>query len=110
MAKIGQSSGLIRYDSQNGLAGKRRRLLRPRIFFYTALLLLGAAIFVATMINRQGFDANLMRLQGAPYVRQGAVIRNQYTIHMVNKSPKEASFSIVPRSKELSIFILPNPT
>ena len=41
MVKIDRPKGLIRYDSFNGFAGKTRRFLRPRIYAYCALALLG---------------------------------------------------------------------
>ena len=34
MTKLNRPQGLIRYDSQNGLAGKKKRILRPRIILY----------------------------------------------------------------------------
>ncbi len=40
MDKVGYPRGLIRYDTQHGLEGKRKRILRPRTIVYASLLLL----------------------------------------------------------------------
>ena len=41
MTKVERPNGLIRYDSFNGLAGKKRRILRPRLLAYGLLGVLG---------------------------------------------------------------------
>ena len=41
MTKLGRPTGLIRYDSQNGFDGLPKRILRPRIYAYSVLALLG---------------------------------------------------------------------
>ena len=41
MDKTGRDRGLIRYDSLNGLEGKERKIVRPRMILYSAFLLVG---------------------------------------------------------------------
>src|SRR5687767_6510565 len=38
MDKMGYARGLVRYTSENAGAGKRARVLRPRVWIYAALL------------------------------------------------------------------------
>jgi len=94
MDKLHRPRGLIRYDSQRGLRGEKRRVLRPRMVVSTAVLglLLGAGVLAAG--RRTDFEANLLRLPGAPYVLDGDVVRNSYEVHLVNKRPEPATFAL----------------
>jgi cytochrome c oxidase accessory protein FixG len=96
MDKLGQPRGLIRYDSQNGLAGKKTKILRPRVFAYTALLLLGAAVATFAFGQRTEVEANLLRLPGAPFVVDGERLRNAYELHLVNKRGVRTTFQLEP--------------
>ena len=44
MRQIGRAEGLIRYDSHRGFLGEARRWLRPRLFLYLALALVGLGV------------------------------------------------------------------
>jgi cytochrome c oxidase accessory protein FixG len=91
MDKLHRPRGLVRYDSLRGLRGERRRILRPRIALYAALGVVGVAAAAIAVHARTSFEANLLRLPGAPYVvdrgdEAGADrVRNQFEIHLVNK-------------------------
>ena len=56
MDRLGRRRGLIRVDSEEGLAGRSRKLIRPRIVLYTALLAIGAVIALAAFrgLSRRG--------------------------------------------------------
>ncbi len=95
MLKINQPQGLIRYDSLNGLLGRSRKILRPRLYLYTVLLLLGVGVFSIFLKNHKPFEATVLRLSGAPYVLQEGVVRNQYLLHVVNKTPSENKFNVL---------------
>lgn len=86
MTRLGRPKGLVRYDSENGLAGGPRRVLRPRVLVYGALFAVAATALVLVTTLRQPFEANLLRVQGAPYVLDHDGIRNQYELHLVNKN------------------------
>jgi hypothetical protein len=43
---------------------------------------------------RSPFDANLLRAGGAPYVLDGAQVRNHFELHLVNKHPFATTFTI----------------
>jgi cytochrome c oxidase accessory protein FixG len=89
MVKIGKPKGLVRYDSLRGLAGAGRRLVRPRIFAYAALLVLLASGFAFAMRKRVAFEANLLRLPGPPYQADPeapGIVRNAFQIHLINKN------------------------
>ena len=95
MTKIDRPTGLIRYDSFNGFAGKARRLLRPRFFAYCALALLGLSVLtlVATKKARP-FTATVARSSGAPFVADAASVRNIFKVRLINKRNQTATVRI----------------
>lgn len=107
MGRLGRPKGLVRYDSLHGLRGEPRRILRPRIWFYSALLLVGLAVAVLAFRSRQAFEANMLRLPGAPYTRESGQLRNGFEIHLVNKTSATARYEIRPLPAPDLEFIVP---
>jgi cytochrome c oxidase accessory protein FixG len=107
MAKLQRPVGLIRYDSLNGLEKKPKKILRPRIYLYAVLLVIGAFVATYTLSQRTSFEANLIRLMGSPYILESGNIRNQFEIHMMNKSIKPRKFLIQIQSSQPTTIILP---
>jgi cytochrome c oxidase accessory protein FixG len=107
MVRLERPRGLIRYDSLNGLQGKPRRLIRPRVLLYTALLIVGAGVAFVAFRGRADFEANLLRLGGAPYVVEAGTIRNAYEIHLVNKLSRQQEFEIVADPIPNVSFVVP---
>ncbi len=95
MVKIGRPRGLVRYDSLNGLGGKKRRILRPRIYAYAVLASagLGALVVLATS-NARPFNVNIIRSRGAPFFVDGKSVLNSYSLRFLNKRNQPASFTI----------------
>jgi len=96
MNRLGQPRGLIRYDSLRGLRGEKRRIVRPTLVAYTVLLVVGIVVATLAVHRRDPFEANVLRLPGAPYTREGGKLRNGYELHLVNKDSKPATFAITP--------------
>jgi cytochrome c oxidase accessory protein FixG len=94
MQKLGRARGLVRYDSQNGFAGKERRIIRPRILLYTALLLLGAAAMTYSVSTLRPVTISLTRMVGLPYVVTGEEVRNQFLLRVLNKRNTTQHFSV----------------
>jgi len=94
MVKVGQKTGLVRYDSYNGFEGKTRRILRPRIYLYTVLFLIGMMVFSFFLYKRSSFEANILRLSDVPYEFVGNKIRNQFKIHLINKGTQNETYRI----------------
>lgn len=86
MRKLGRPIGLIRYDSLRGLDGQPRRILRPRLYASGVLLLIGILVAGATMHARQPLMASVLRFPGLPYVLRDETVRNQWYVHVVNKT------------------------
>ncbi|MCU0686144.1 MAG: cytochrome c oxidase accessory protein CcoG [Polyangiaceae bacterium] len=107
MDKLDRPRGLVRYDSQNGLAGRPRRLLRPRLALYTALLAIGASVTAVAARGRRDFEATLARLPGAPYTLEGGEVRNAFQLHLVNKRAGREAFSLRVEAPSAVVVVLP---
>ncbi len=94
MQKIDQPAGLIRYDSLRGFAGNVRRIWRPRLWLYTALLVAGVAVAGGALHARHNFSVNVLRASGLPYVLDGDRVRNQFFLHITNRSMQPATFAL----------------
>lgn len=110
MHKLGRPPGLVRYDSLNGLRGLPKRLVRPRLYAYTALLLLGAVVATIALRHRTSFEANVLRLPGAPYTLEDGAIRNAFRIHVVNKTAHAETYRIEAEGAEGATFVIPLAT
>jgi cytochrome c oxidase accessory protein FixG len=69
MAKLGKPPGLIRYTSQDELAGTPRRLLRVRTIVYPALLAVALAGLVLSLGGRASAEVWVLRYAGTPFSR-----------------------------------------
>lgn len=85
MDKLGRPRGLVRYDSLNGLSGKRRRVLRPRMYVYAALLLAGAGAALYSFSTLEPVNAAIVRMGGRPYFITPDAVRNQFNLRLINK-------------------------
>lgn len=109
MDKVGRDRGLIRYDSQRGLRDEKRRVLRPRLYGYTVMLVIGVIVAATAFRGRKPFEANIMRLQGMPYTHEGGVIRNSFELHIVNKQSHLATFEVEPVASPDLVFLTSMP-
>ncbi|MBK7974014.1 MAG: cytochrome c oxidase accessory protein CcoG [Deltaproteobacteria bacterium] len=110
MDKVGRPRGLVRYDSQAGLDGKPRRFWRPRLALYAVLGLVGLVVATFSFASRTQFEANLLRAQGPPFVVDGAVVRNTFNIHLVNKSPQRATLVLRAEGGDGFEYLIPVPS
>lgn len=94
MTKIDRPRGLIRYDSMNALAGGKTHLIRPRLILYTVLLLLGASVLTVSLSTIRPLEVSALRMPGAPYYRTGGLLRNQYTLRIINKENQPRIFDV----------------
>ncbi len=85
MDRLHRPRGLIRYDSQKGLRGEKKKILRPRTFAYAGVLGVGLLIASLALGRRSDHEANLLRAVGMPFVLDGETVRNSFTVHLVNK-------------------------
>jgi len=101
MDKMGYAQGLIKYSTQNAMAqgwGKSaivRRILRPRVLIYTAIL---ATVVVAMMVSlslRKPFKVDVVRDRGAQArVVAGGRIENVYRLQIMNATEAQQRYRI----------------
>ena len=97
MAKVGRDPGLIRYDSFNGLQRKPRKIIRPRIIFYTVMLLVGVGALSLALSRFQSLTVSMNRLSSAAYFLDGPdemTIRNQFMLRIMNKRSAATDYVI----------------
>ncbi len=95
MTKLDRPKGLIRYDSENGLAGKPRRFIRPRLFLYSILLALGLAAMGFSLSKLSSVYLSAIRMPGEPFYVSGEDVRNQYTLRAINKTNESKTLQLV---------------
>jgi cytochrome c oxidase accessory protein FixG len=107
MDRLGRPRGLIRYDSQDGLAGKARRFVRPRVVLYSVLLVAGAVVALVATRKRTDFEVTLLRLAGEPYAMDAGVVRNSLQLHVVNKRPTPEVYRLEVQPADGMSVVLP---
>jgi cytochrome c oxidase accessory protein FixG len=95
MDKMGFEPGLIRYTSENELAGEKTRWLRPRTLLYSVLLVALAGVFTVAFMTRGSYDVNVGRAVGQPFmVLPDGDVANRLRFRVRNQTPKDATFTI----------------
>jgi cytochrome c oxidase accessory protein FixG len=95
MDKMGTPRGLIRYDTENGMAGgftraqRWRRVLRPRVLIYSGLLIALSAGVAWSLLNRHAFRVDVVR-DRATLARQveDGWIENVYRLQLMNATER----------------------
>jgi len=94
MDKTGRERGLVRYDSLNGLAGKKKRIWRPRLALYTGFLFLGILVLGMSLKGLHSAKLEIIRMTGAPYYIDDSGVRNQFRVQFLTKQSKETEFKV----------------
>ena len=95
MDKIGKPKGLIRYSSQDALAGKKHSWIRPRTLIYSALVLLASTLFVVLLTTKFAFDARILSSPGSPYsVTNSRTLQNNFRVRLRNRSNRPETYTI----------------
>ncbi|MBP6901357.1 MAG: cytochrome c oxidase accessory protein CcoG [Burkholderiaceae bacterium] len=101
MDKLGYARGLVRYATQNGLAQGwsqaqvLRRVLRPRVLVYAAVLLAIATAVGWSLATRAPFKADLVRDRAA-LARQvdDGEIENVYRLQLMNATERAQRYAV----------------
>jgi cytochrome c oxidase accessory protein FixG len=113
MDKLRRPRGLIRYTSQEALAGgvhDGRSLLRPRVFVYVAALAALLTALLSFVGTRTVAEVSVLRGLGSPFVVDGELVRNQLRIKVQNRTNAEASFELsVVDAPEVKLVAPDNP-
>lgn len=101
MDKIGAPRGLVRFTTENAMAKRHppglavRRVLRPRVLIYSAILLTVVAAFAATLGNRVPLKMDVIRDRGA-LAREGAdgMVENTYRLQVMNADERAHRYRV----------------
>ncbi|MBL8349667.1 MAG: cytochrome c oxidase accessory protein CcoG [Burkholderiaceae bacterium] len=101
MKKVNYAPGLVRYDTQNGLAqqlarGQRlRRLFRPRVIVYGAVLVLIVSALATSIALRPPFKVDVVRDRStlARQIDDGEV-ENVYRLQIMNATEQAQRYRI----------------
>ncbi len=94
MTKLDRPKGLVRYDSLNGLDGKKTKWVRPRTILYSILLVAGMSVATFALSTVQPASLSVTRITGAPYIVSDDAVRNQFLVRVVNKSEQDKGFTV----------------
>lgn len=95
MTKLKRPRGLIRYSSQDQLAGGPKRWLRARTIVYPTLLVLLLAALVTLGSTKSLIDIRLMRGMGLPYnVLADSTIVNPARLRLTNRAGVARDFTL----------------
>ena len=95
MQTIGKPLGLIRYSTQDELAGKPVRILRPRTIIYPTIILITAGLFFAVLSSKFSFDTRVMGAPGAPFTTgSDGQVQNNFQVRLVNRSQLKQSYTV----------------
>jgi cytochrome c oxidase accessory protein FixG len=111
MDQVGTPRGLIRYTSQDELAGAPHRTLRPRVVLYPAVLALSLGLLVYNLGTMADTDVTLLRGVGAPFTREpnGTVV-NQVRIKLTNRARTDRAYQVELAAPAEATLVIPvNP-
>ena len=108
MHKLGRAPGLIKYTSKAQIAGKARKLLRPRTMIYPALLGLVFVLFLVQLGGRTEADVWLLRQEGAPFTMlEGGTVSTPIRVKIENRSSEKRTYTLVVRDVPEAKIVMP---
>jgi cytochrome c oxidase accessory protein FixG len=109
MDKMQYPRGLIRYDTQNGLAQHLsraehwKRVFRPRVIVYSAILLLVLVALAVALVLRTPFKVDVVRDRAAlARIVEDGRIENVYRLQLMNASEATQRYRIAVDGAGLS--------
>ncbi|MEO9102999.1 MAG: cytochrome c oxidase accessory protein CcoG [Burkholderiaceae bacterium] len=107
MDKMNYPRGLIRFSTQQALDGNApehlsiRRLLRPRVLIYGALLLALSTAFVASLVLRTPLKVDVVRDRAAlSRIATGGRLENVFRLQLMNATEQPQRYTIQARGLE----------
>jgi cytochrome c oxidase accessory protein FixG len=111
MDRMGYAHGLIRYTTQNALAGKTTRIARPRIIVYAVVLLgfLGALVY--GLLSRVPIKLDVIRDRNQLYREtNNGLIENVYALDIINMDEHPHTFTISASGIDGLVLDMDSPT
>ena len=86
MDKMGYDKGLVRYTTDNELAGQKTHWLRPRLIGYSSALFIMICLFIFSLGHRIPLELEVLRDRNVLYrVINEDQVENIYTLKVANK-------------------------
>ncbi|WP_027003241.1 cytochrome c oxidase accessory protein CcoG [Hugenholtzia roseola] len=96
MDRFKRPRGLIRYASEKEIAEDKKFAFTPRLLFYSAVLVVLAAVMGGLLFTRQAVEVTILRAQGQTFQRlENGHIRNMYMVQAINKTSEPAELRFV---------------
>jgi len=97
MDRIGKPRGLVRYTSEQEIAGGRSRIVRPRTIIYGVLILGALAAFTTVLTGRAAYDVNVGRAVGEPFtLLPDGRVANRLRFRVRNQTAAPSGFTVTP--------------
>ncbi|HEY7773542.1 MAG TPA: cytochrome c oxidase accessory protein CcoG [Marinagarivorans sp.] len=95
MEKMDYPKGLIRFTSEDELETGRTRFFRPRLFGYSAIVLVMVSLLGYTIYTRSPVGVDVLRDRGARMYRiQGKEVHNVYTLKINNMDRRSHMYRV----------------
>ncbi len=95
MTRLDRPPGLIRYTSKAELAGKARRLLRPRMLVYPVLIAIVGVLFLVQVGERTKADVWILRQEGAPFsLLEDGTVSTPVRVKIENRSAAPRVYTV----------------
>lgn len=107
MTHIGLPEGLIRIDSEAGIAEQKPFRFTFRVIGYSAVLLLLMGFIMALLLFRSDIETSMLRTPGISFQElPGNKISNLYTIKMINKTSRAINIQVKPLSAHCELKLI----
>ncbi|CAK0775584.1 Protein RdxB [Gammaproteobacteria bacterium] len=95
MAKVGYPKGLIRYTTENAVAGNPTRVMRPRVVAYAIILLSVMAGFVYALEHRMPLALDIIRDRNLLFRElDDGLVENVYTLKIMNMDERPHHYTV----------------
>jgi len=109
MDKVERPRGLIRYDSMSGIETRQRKVLTPRVWGYTGVLIALIIVDILLLANRGVVETIILRSPGQLYQEKDEThLTNLYTYIIINKSTADLPVKLHLVSPEGKIQLVGN--
>ena len=95
MTRVGKPTGLIRYSSQDAIAGKPRKLLRLRTVLYPTVLAILLGGLAVALFMKASADITVLRAVDAPFSEEAdGRVSNQIRVKITNRGGSERQYTL----------------
>ncbi len=95
MDKIDLPRGLIRYDSEENIANKTKKIMTARVIAYTVVLAVLTVAFTVLLASRTDVEAIILRTPGQLFQKvDDNTLSNLYNYKLVNKTTEDLQLTV----------------